>query len=475
MKPKINGRIISVFFLLCLTALVGSCIVEESFLENDFSKDQALIQEAEEWYESNLFNSNNKRKMSLINGNPVWGKSVTYIHNGKEVIEIPIRLIFKDIYSQKNKNFTSLSGSYRLLLFKINKDQFRPYILKAEMTSPEFKSDWKELKNLNLNTRPSTFNGKYMFFKLDGSYVGGWKIENGKRTRSNWFFKSSTSYDHTANSRVSDYYTYHCVVTTHTTYIEAGGGEPYIEEQYETWDCIFTPVFSDPDPSTPSGGGDGTPCYETLPDFEGHTVPCDETEPECPCCKVPPSERVLCEQQAPPCDDLPTYSIEIQNTAAWTGKNSGRYSATARKYRDGSPKPHWGLDIAANPGTPVFSIHSGEVVKVVSNIPPNKYIGDSFGNYVKIKSRNSNGEVFHLQYSHLNYVWVNQGDEIEKGQAIGLSGATGNAGDENVKKHVHIGATKLNSNNAQIKVNPENYIKFQYDSQGNVSFDPCNN
>lgn len=64
---------------------------------------------------------------------------------------------------------------------------------------------------------------------------------------------------------------------------------------------------------------------------------------------------------------------------------------------------------------------------------------------------------------------------IEHGQAIGLSGATGNAGDESVIKHVHITVEIKNSNGIFAKVNPENYMKFTYDSQGNVSYDPCQN
>jgi hypothetical protein len=473
MKPKINGRTVAVIFLICLTALVGSCVVEESFQRNDFSEDQSILQEAEQWYGSNLIGMNNARTNSLVAGNPKWEKSVDFIHKGRQVVEVPIDLRVTNIFSQKEKEIKKRGSDYRLLLFKNDFGGFQPYLFKVELERDDFKSPWSDLKNLNLNRIPTDFKGRFIFFDLTGNFVGDWKIENGERKRASSFYRTAPMSNPTVSARI-DSYTYHCVVTTHIHVTDAGGNITR-EVEYEVWDCIFTPMFSGSDPDDTSGGGSPEGCYEPHPDFEGLMVPCGSLDPDCPCCKVPPSERVLCEQKEPPCDDLPTYSIEIQNTAVWTGKNSGRYSATARQYQDGSPKPHWGLDIAANPGTPVFSVHSGEVVKVVSNIPPNKYIRDHFGNYVKIKSRNSSGEVFYLQYSHLNHVWVNEGDVIEKGQAIGLSGATGNAGDENVKKHVHIGATKLNSNNVQIRDNPENYMEFKYDSQGNVSFDPCNN
>lgn len=473
MKLKINGKNFSFFFLISIATLIGSCVVEESFTENDFSMDQSLIQEAEEWYGSNLLATDNARINSLVEGNPVWGKSKTQIHKGKQVIEVPVRLKVKNIFAQSDKEFKNRSGDYRLLLFKIGEEQFRPYLLKVEVETSEFKTHWKELNKLSLSEIPNQFQGRYIFFDLSGKFVGDWKIENGERVKSRSYFRPIPSDQKSVNARISNY-TYHCIITTYYTVTEAGS-ETTREVEYQVWDCIFTPMFAGADPNDSGGGGDGEACFEPHPDVEGFMVPCGSLDPECPCCKVPLSERVECEQETPPCDDLPAYSITIQNTTDWTGKNSGRYSATARKYPDGSPKPHWGLDIAATPGTSVFSVHSGKVVKVEPNIPPNKYIVNSLGNYVKIKSIDSNGEVFYLQYSHLNYVWVDEGDEIEKGQAIGLSGATGNAGDKNVKKHVHIEATKLNSNSVQIRVNPENYMKFRYDSQGNVSFDPCNN
>jgi hypothetical protein len=88
MKPKINGRIVAVFFLLCLTVFVGSCIVEESFFENDSSMDQALVMEAEEWYRENLLplptdNARTRRSNSLIDGNPLWNKAKTLQHKGR--------------------------------------------------------------------------------------------------------------------------------------------------------------------------------------------------------------------------------------------------------------------------------------------------------------------------------------------------------------------------------------------------------
>lgn len=75
----------------------------------------------------------------------------------------------------------------------------------------------------------------------------------------------------------------------------------------------------------------------------------------------------------------------------------------------------------------------------------------------------------------MNYVLVEEGCAIEKCQAIGLSGATGDAGDRKVLRYVHIKAEIKNQNGSFTKVNPENYLPFIYDAQGNVSYDPCAN
>jgi hypothetical protein len=157
--------------------------------------------------------------------------------------------------------------------------------------------------------------------------VGSWEIQNGERLRAQSFKRLQPGKGKGNENERTSTVEYHCTVTTYTTYVKAGDGEPQIVEQYEVWDCEFTFIpetVAPPSSNDPDTGGTDPGCYEPHPDFEGFMVPCGSLDQDCPCCKVPPSERVLCEHQAPPCDDLPTYSIEIQNTADWTGKNSGR-------------------------------------------------------------------------------------------------------------------------------------------------------
>ncbi len=132
MKSKFIGKILRIFFLFCLAAFVGSCVVEESITEKDFSIDQALIQEAEEWYGSEYSGTSNARVNSLVDGNPSWDKAKTTMHKGKEVIEVPIKMKVRNLFAQSNNTFDHKSGDYRLLLFKIEEGIFNPFIFKAE-------------------------------------------------------------------------------------------------------------------------------------------------------------------------------------------------------------------------------------------------------------------------------------------------------------------------------------------------------
>lgn len=76
---------------------------------------------------------------------------------------------------------------------------------------------------------------------------------------------------------------------------------------------------------------------------------------------------------------------------------------------------HWGIDIAAPTGTPIYAAHSGRVI----------YSGRGFkgyGKFVILKSGN-----LATFYSHCHRLHVKQGQWVEEGQLIGKVGRTGNA------------------------------------------------
>ena len=90
----------------------------------------------------------------------------------------------------------------------------------------------------------------------------------------------------------------------------------------------------------------------------------------------------------------------------------------------GLPQNHGGLDVANVPGTPIYAIADGEVIKTNDGcLVGDKTCGGRLGNYVIIKHVGG----IEAKYGHMqtNSVAVHQGDRVTKGQLIGLMGNTG--------------------------------------------------
>lgn|GEM_PF-1337150 len=415
----------------------------------------------------------NSRIKNLVAGEPDWKKAIEYSYKGKRVLEMPISLTVKNLFAQGNGDMKKNAGEYRILLFQTTEAQFRPYLFKIENGEDSFELKNKDLKHLNLKQIPNDSTGKYIFFNLDGGFVGSWNIASGERMRAVSYLKPAETKIDQSNARITSG-TYNCTITTYTQYVQSGNGEPYIVEQIVVYDCIFTftPPSLAPPQSGPDTGGEDPGCYEPHPDFEGFMVPCGSFDPECPCCSLPESQRAACEADEPPCEDLPLKTMEISPTKA--SINGGRFGYT-RKYANGQSKHHDGLDLKVPYGTHVYSPFDGIVTRVENPHAPGSSLSNSFGNFVSVKYTDLNGIEFILRYAHLDYITVAVDDNVSAGQAIGISGTTGNVGEARWP-HVHIlGRIKDSNGKFTVPVNPETYLKTKWDSQGNISINPCNN
>lgn len=105
------------------------------------------------------------------------------------------------------------------------------------------------------------------------------------------------------------------------------------------------------------------------------------------------------------------------------GRISGVYGS--QRIYNGTPKsPHSGLDVAAVQGTPVLAPAGG----VISFARPDLYLT---GGTVLI----DHGHGLSSNFLHLSRIDVQVGDRVERGQCIGLVGATGRA----TGPHMHWG------------------------------------
>ncbi len=174
-----------------------------------------------------------------------------------------------------------------------------------------------------------------------------------------------------------------------------------------------------------------------------------------------------------PCMDAAKgISNPVEGTMTIAATKSGSYAnglfkADRGKDSSGQQKYHWGIDIAADPGTSIYSIYSGVIVAMFDNAP-NYHEERKFGNYVIIESV-IDGRKVYFQYSHLQYgkpIAVNpatgkpykKGDSINAGDQLGYSGKTGNAFDDGEVPNKHLDlmvSYQFNSNEEKLVFHSE--------------------
>lgn len=104
-------------------------------------------------------------------------------------------------------------------------------------------------------------------------------------------------------------------------------------------------------------------------------------------------------------------------------------------------KFHYGTDMAAWSGEPVYAFAAGSVTVA--------QFSDSFGNYISI----DHGDGWQSLYAHCSQLDVSAGQSVKCGDQIGLVGATGLV----TGPHLHI---ELTHNG--VYINPEYYINYDH-------------
>jgi peptidase M23-like protein len=144
---------------------------------------------------------------------------------------------------------------------------------------------------------------------------------------------------------------------------------------------------------------------------------------------VKPSPEALVQIEADRKLKKAAFGREIA-LAEWSGKfevptntKPSEGFGTRRTFNGQLASIHKGMDYHAAMGTPVHAANDGEVVLAA----PLYYEG----NCVII----NHGQQFMTLYMHLSHLSVKEGDKVQKGQEVGLSGATGRA----TGPHLHVG------------------------------------
>ena len=169
---------------------------------------------------------------------------------------------------------------------------------------------------------------------------------------------------------------------------------------------------------------------------------------------------------------VPLLKMNVAPSSAWTNWEGGTFGYT-RTYPDKTPKLHKGLDLAAEPGTEVYSMYDGEIISIYDKATGEKEdakANNGLGNEIRIRVTLPDGTVFDTSYAHLQEDApvaknerkgreFNVRDKVFAGEVIGYSGRTGNAWDTvNVPiAHVHVGVKR----NGQW-VDPKDYINGTY-------------
>jgi len=101
-------------------------------------------------------------------------------------------------------------------------------------------------------------------------------------------------------------------------------------------------------------------------------------------------------------------------------------------------KKHYGVDLAANHGTPVYAIYDGVVTRA------SRFSG--YGKCVDIKHQNG----YSSRYAHLSRFAVHFGDKVKKGQLIAFSGSSGVATGPHL--HLELARNNVNLNPMHVKM-----------------------
>lgn len=142
----------------------------------------------------------------------------------------------------------------------------------------------------------------------------------------------------------------------------------------------------------------------------------------------------------------------VLRTARLASSEGAKFGMTRRK-KDGTPRPHQGIDLAVPPGYRCYAVANG-IVRSVNKVNDNGY-----GLSVTIKI----SENLFVFYAHLSSIFVKVGEKVKAGDIIGLTGYSGNAKNMQTMEtgshlHFEVRTTAAPGLGLENRLDPLNYI-----------------
>ena len=135
--------------------------------------------------------------------------------------------------------------------------------------------------------------------------------------------------------------------------------------------------------------------------------------------------------------------MRLSNGEVLLGWPLGEHIITAGwTYNDGSA--HSAIDLRATVGKPVYAAEDGTVNWVQHWDGRTKTGNQSYGNLVRIRHADYNGQALETYYAHLSRICVRSGETVAEGQLIGYSGDTGNCYGAHLHFEVRVARTRYN-------------------------------
>ncbi len=128
------------------------------------------------------------------------------------------------------------------------------------------------------------------------------------------------------------------------------------------------------------------------------------------------------------------YRLDIIKSPQYTFPVKGMGNKAIQSFwgvdRDGGARQHQGIDIFAPKGTPVLAVADGRISAIQET---------NLGGLVVWQ--NVNNQNHSAYYAHLSKQLVNDGDQVKRGDTVGLVGNTGNA--RTTTPHLHFGIYEI--------------------------------